>query len=70
MSIGVSIAVIFWATFVRHDFVTEHLPQSWHWIQCNLDKITIGGIGTAVLCVVACLFGLINRTHAIAAGEK
>jgi SSS family solute:Na+ symporter len=70
MSIGVSIAVIFWATFVRHDFVTEHLPQSWHWIQCNLDKITIGGIGTAVLCVVACLFGLINRRQANTGGEK
>jgi SSS family solute:Na+ symporter len=70
VSIGASIAVIGWATFIRHDFVTEYLPQSWHWIQCNLDKITIGGVGTAALCVVACIFGLINRNRGIAAGRK
>ena len=61
VSIGASIAVISWATFVRQDFVTEHLPESWHWVQCNLDKITVGGVGTAALCVVAGLFGLTNR---------
>lgn len=66
-SIGASIAVISWATFVRQDFVTEHLPESWHWAQCNLDKITIGGVGTAALCVVACLFGLMNRKQEITA---
>jgi SSS family solute:Na+ symporter len=70
VSIGASIAVIGWATFIRHDFVTEHLPQSWHWIQCNIDKIAVGGLGTAALCVVACLFGLTNRNRGIAAGRK
>ncbi|MHC4462106.1 MAG: sodium:solute symporter family transporter [Planctomycetota bacterium] len=65
VSIGASIAVISWATFVRQDFVTEHLPESWHWIQCNLDKITVGGVGTVALCVVACLFGLTNRKREI-----
>ena len=70
VSIGASIAVIGWVTFIRHDFVIEHLPQSWHWIQCNLDKITIGGVGTAALMVVACLFGLINRRQVITTGEK
>ena len=63
VSIGVSIAVISWALFIRHDFVTEHLPQSWHWIQCDLDKITIGGLGTAALCVVAFFFALMNRNR-------
>ncbi len=63
VSIGVSIAVISWALFIRHDFVTEHLPQSWHWIQCNLDKITVGGVGTAAMMAVACLFGLTNRNR-------
>jgi len=61
VSIGASIAVIGWATFVRQDFVTKYLPESWHWVQCNLDKITVGGVGTAALCVVAGLFGLTNR---------
>ncbi len=65
VSIGVSIAVIGWATFVRQDFVAEHLPESWHWVGCNLDKITVGGVGTAALCVVACLFGLTNRKRDI-----
>jgi len=67
VSIGASIAVISWATFIRHDFVTEHLPQSWHWVQCNLDKIAIGGVGTAALCLVACLFGLTNRNQNVSA---
>jgi SSS family solute:Na+ symporter len=63
VSIGTSIAVIVWATFVRQEFVAKYLPQSWHWVQCNLDKITIGGFGTAALCVVACLFALMNRNR-------
>jgi SSS family solute:Na+ symporter len=70
VSIGASIAVISWATFIRHDFVTEHLPQSLHWIQCNIDKIAIGGLGTAALMVVACIFWLINRNRGIAAQGK
>ncbi|MHC4640515.1 MAG: sodium:solute symporter family transporter [Planctomycetota bacterium] len=70
VSIGASIIVIGWVTFIRHDFVTEHLPQSLHWVQCNLDKITVGGVGTAALCVVACLFWLINRNRGIAAERK
>ena len=70
VSIGVSIAVISWATFIRHDFVTEHLPQSWHWVQCNIDKIAVGGLGTAALMVVACIFWLINRSRSIAERKK
>jgi SSS family solute:Na+ symporter len=54
VSIGVNIAVISWATFARN------LPDSWQWAQCNLDRIIIGAVGTGVLMMVACLFGLIN----------
>ena len=70
VSIGVSVAVISWATFIRHDFVTEHLPQSLQWVQCNIDKIAIGGMGTAALCVVAVLFASVNRNRGIPAREK
>jgi SSS family solute:Na+ symporter len=57
VSIGVSIAVISWGTFARN------LPSSWQWAQCNLDPIIIGAVGTAALCVVACLFSLMNRNR-------
>jgi SSS family solute:Na+ symporter len=59
VSIGVSIAVISWGTFARD------LPASWHWAQCNLDGIIVGAVGTAALMVVACLFGLLNRSKDI-----
>jgi len=61
VSIAASIVVITWATFVREDFVADHLPQSWHWVQCNLDGIIIGAAGTAALMVVACIFALANK---------
>ncbi len=57
VSIGVSLAVISWGTFGRS------LPASWQWAQCNLDAIIIGAVGTAALVVVACLFGLTNRSR-------
>ncbi len=55
ISIGVSISVITWGTFARN------LPRAWQWAQCDLDRIIIGAVGTAVLILVACLFGLTNR---------
>lgn len=61
VSITVSIAVISWGTFARD------LPDSWAWIQCNLDGIIIGAVGTAALMIVACLFGLFNRNQKIQA---
>ena len=61
VSIAASIVVITWATFVRRDFVAAHLPQSWHWVQCNLDGIIVGAAGTAALMVVACIFALANK---------
>jgi len=58
-SIGVSIAVISWGTFARN------LPATWRWVQCNLDGIIIGAVGTAALMVVAFIFGLTNRNRGI-----
>jgi SSS family solute:Na+ symporter len=59
VSIGVSLAVIGWGTFARN------LPASWQWAQCNIEGIIVGAIGTAALCLVACIFGLINRKQDI-----
>jgi len=60
-SIGISIAVISWGTFARS------LPASWQWAQCSIDPIVVGAVGTAALCVVACLFALTNRKRNIQA---
>lgn len=59
ISIGISIIVIIWGSSARN------LPASWQWAQCNLDKILIGALGTAALCVVAFIFGLTNRNRDI-----
>lgn len=60
-SIGISIVVISWGTFARN------LPASWQWAQCNLEGIIVGAVGTTVLMVVACFFGLMNRNRDIRA---
>jgi SSS family solute:Na+ symporter len=59
VSVGVSLAVIAWGTFARN------LPESWQWAQCNIEGIIVGAVGTAALCLVACIFGLINRRQDI-----
>ncbi|MEJ2705494.1 MAG: sodium/solute symporter [Sedimentisphaerales bacterium] len=64
VSVGVSVAVISWATFVRESFLSQfnlEIVDSWKWIECNLDVVAIGAAGTAALVVVALVFGLINR---------
>jgi len=60
-SIGISIVFISWGTFARN------LPASWQWAQCNLEGIIVGAVGTTVLMVVACFFGLMNRNRDIRA---
>jgi SSS family solute:Na+ symporter len=57
VSIVASLAVIGWGTFARD------LPTSWQWAQCNVEGIIIGAMGTAVMMVVACIFGLTNRSR-------
>jgi len=59
VSIGVSVAVIAWGTFARD------LSGSWQWAQCNIEGIIVGAFGTAALCLVAGIFGLINRKRDI-----
>ena len=64
VSIGVSVAVITWGTFVRGSFLSAlgiEIPEAWKWIECNLDEVVVGAVGTAALVVVAGIFGLINR---------
>ena len=68
VSIGVSIAVIIWGTFVRASFLNKfnlQIVESWKWAECNLDVVIVGAAGTAALCLVACIFGLINRKRDI-----
>ena len=55
VSIAASIAVISWGTFARE------LPNAWQWAQCTFDPIIIGAVGTAVLMLVAVVFGLANH---------
>jgi SSS family solute:Na+ symporter len=68
VSIGVSIAVITWGTFVRDSFLSNlniQIPDSWKWIECNLDVVIIGAVGTAAMMVIALIFGLLNRKQDI-----
>ncbi len=70
VSIGVSIAVITWGTFVRDSFLSGlniQIPDSWKWIECNLDVVIIGAVGTAAMMVIALIFGLMNRCKNIRA---
>jgi len=63
-SIGVSIAVITWGTFVRGSFLSAlhvQIPDSWKWVECNLDVVVVGAVGTGAMVVVAGIFGLTNR---------
>ena len=73
VSVGVSIAVISWGSFMRDSFLNKfnlQIKESWKWAECDLDVVIIGATGTAALMAVACLFGLINRKQANIAREK
>ena len=61
VSIGVSIAVISWATFARD------LPASWKWAQCSLEGIIVGAVGTTAMMVIAILLSLVNGNKHIRA---
>jgi SSS family solute:Na+ symporter len=54
VAIAVSILVITWGTFVRD------LPFAWQWIQCDIDKIIIGALGTFVMLIFAFIFHFFN----------
>ena len=64
VSIGASIAVISWASFMRGSFLSKfglEISESWKWAECKLDVVIIGAAGTGVLMVVACVFALANK---------
>jgi len=64
ISIGASIAVISWASFMRDSFLSKfnlQIKGSWKWAECRLDVVIIGAAGTAALMAVALIFGLINK---------
>lgn len=58
-SIGASIVIISWGTFVRD------LPNGWQWLQCDIEEIIIGAFGTVALLVVAFLFHFRNKGEAV-----
>jgi SSS family solute:Na+ symporter len=63
VSIGVSVIVISWGTFMRESFFNKaglQIPQSLKWTECNLEPIIIGAVGSAALMIVAIIFGLID----------
>jgi solute:Na+ symporter, SSS family len=55
VSIGASIVVISWGTFIRD------LPAGWQWLQCGIEEIIIGALGTVALLVVALIFHFNNK---------
>jgi len=64
VSIGASIAVISWASFMRGSFLSKfdlEISESWKWAECKLDVVIIGAAGTGVLMAVACVFALANK---------
>ena len=54
LSIGASILIISWGTFIRD------LPAGWQWLQCDIEEIIIGAFGTMALLIVALLFHIKN----------
>ena len=48
------------ALFVLKQRSHIQIPESWKWIECNLDEVVVGAVGTAALVVVAGIFGLTN----------
>lgn len=54
-SVILSVLIIVWGTFLRD------LPPNYAWLECNLDPIIIGAIGTAGLFGLSLLFVAINK---------
>lgn len=54
-SVILSILIIVWGTFLRD------LPPNYAWLECNLDPIIIGAVGTAGLLGLSLLFVATNK---------
>lgn len=55
IAIVASVVVILWGTFARD------LPDSLQWLECGIDGILVGLMGTVTLMVLALIFSLFNR---------
>lgn len=60
-SVAFSLVVILWGTFARD------LSPGYAWLQCDLDSIIIGAVGTAGLLAFALVFVIFNRRNKITA---
>lgn len=54
-SVILSVLIIVWGTFLRD------LPPNYAWLECNLDPIIIGAVGTAGLLGLSLLFVATNK---------
>ncbi len=54
-SVILSVLIIVWGTFLRD------LPPNYAWLECNLDPIIIGAVGTAGLLGLSLLFVVANK---------
>lgn len=59
ISVIFSLLIIIWGTFLRE------LSPSYSWLECTIDPIIIGAVGTAGLVSLALLFVMINRKKRI-----
>ena len=55
VSVAISIVLIAWGTFARN------LPDAFSWLECAVDPILMGAMGTAGLMLTAVIFHLFNR---------
>jgi SSS family solute:Na+ symporter len=55
LSVLFSILIIVWGTFFRN------LPEQYGWMECHIDPIIIGAVGTAGMVALALVFVLFNK---------
>jgi SSS family solute:Na+ symporter len=57
LSVLFSILIIVWGTFFRD------LPPQYSWLECHIDPIIIGAVGTAGMVALAGVFVMINKNR-------
>jgi len=57
ISVVFSILIIVWGTFLRS------LPPNYSWLECTIDPIIIGAVGTAGLVSLSLLFVVFNKKN-------
>lgn len=56
LSVAFSVLIILWGSFLRD------LPENLSWLECTIDPIIIGAIGTAGMVILSLLFVVINKS--------